>query len=1073
VGFKLPDPVRAEYDEGSAAHAPTIFCELTLMTLSRSLCCSLTLIGSLLVAGARAAEPELVGLLALAVKEDVAKELGFSAELQKSLLDLADKREMGGVGQALAAQSLERDARLAKLAPYRAESEAQMFALLSDEQRAKLEALREKQSDAAFKTTVWSDGAEPVQESEAKPEEPAVEPPSPNQSGPNDSEPRNDELPVHNAVETAKPQAANGKLTINFRFQPWKEVIDWYAQQAGLSLVLESPPPGTFNYQDTREYTPTEALDVLNSVLLTKGYTLVRKGRMLLVVNLEDGIPPNLVTDVPLAELEARGEYELVRVLFRVRGMTPEEAAAELQSLVGPQGSIVVLAKAGMIQVTETAGRIRTIRDVIEAIDDPVSATGEIRQYQLKHALVDDLLPVLRPMLGIPDQTLAAADGSLQLAPDLVSNKLLAQGKRSTLARLDELVKMLDIPDPTGANRVAETPQLEVYPVTGSDPAAVLAVLQTLMAGSELTRLATDPATGNLVALATPTQHATIRATLLQMQQDARQIEVIPLSTVDPQTAVLAISKLFNKSTDPTKPDPLAPTIDADLSTNTLLVRASPAQITQIRDLLKQMGDSGEVAVGSRGNVRMIPLSGSEIESALSQLEKVWPTIRPNKIRVVTPSSTIPSYRPGEQSTPAADEADSLMEELLRELPAPRDRGANSGKRVRAVFAAETTAAPEEDPVAKPQAASKPSVPGAPIVIAPGANGTIISSDDLEALDEFERLLSSAVSTSGTSGRQFAVFYLKYAEANTAAAVLGKVFGGSSGGTGGSLLGDIAGAAVGQAGGGLMGDLLGLGGAAAAGSGFTSAGVSIVPDLRLNALIVYALQDDLDTVDQLLRILDQRIGPEKIEAGGKARLIPVYNTSATAVATVVKEVYKDRLEGSGGGGGGGGQPNPEEFMRMMRGAMRGGDAASAEPEPDKMSIGIDERSNSLVVRASDPLFEQVEALVKQLDEEGLEKPQATQVVRLKGTNSAALKSAITSLLGDKVKTSSSMASTDAPQPPQPNQAEQQRREEQQQAEDRQRDERRREFFRRMIEMQQQGGGGDRGGRGGRGGPPGR
>jgi type II secretory pathway component GspD/PulD (secretin) len=390
------------------------------------------------------------------------------------------------------------------------------------------------------------------------------------------------------------------------------------------------------------------------------------------------------------------------------------------------------------------------------------------------------------------------------------------------------------------------------------------------------------------------------------------------------------------------------------------------------------------------------------------------------------------------------------------------------------VFAAETAPVPEASTKLQAAAAptnQKPSVPGAPIVIAPGANGTIISSDDLEALDEFERLLSTAVSTSGTSGRQFAVFYLKYAEANTAAAVLGKVFGGSSGGSGGSLLEDIAGAAVGQAGGGLMGDLLGLGGAASAGSGFTSAGVSIVPDLRLNALIVYALQDDLDTVDQLLRILDQRIGPEKIEAGGKARLIPVYNTSASAVAAVVKEVYKDRLEGASSGGGGGGQPNPEEFMRMMRGAMRGGDAASAEPEPDKMSIGIDERSNSLVVRASDPLFEQVEALVKQLDEEGLEKPQATQVVRLKGTNSAALKSAITSLLGDKVKTSTDTAGADTPQPPQPNQAEQQRREEQARAEERQRDERRREFFRRMMEMQQQGGG-DRGGRRGRGGPPG-
>jgi hypothetical protein len=79
---------------------------------------------------------------------------------------------------------------------------------------------------------------------------------------------------------------------------------------------MESPPPGTFNYSDTRTYSPAEALDVLNGVLLTKGYTLVRHGRMLVVVNLEDGIPPNLVPDVSLAELDQRfagGQSEVNR----------------------------------------------------------------------------------------------------------------------------------------------------------------------------------------------------------------------------------------------------------------------------------------------------------------------------------------------------------------------------------------------------------------------------------------------------------------------------------------------------------------------------------------------------------------------------------------------------------------------------------------------------------------------------------------------------------------------------------------------------------------------------------------
>src|SRR5262249_34143879 len=159
--------------------------------------------------------------------------------------------------------------------------------------------------------------------------------------------------------------------TFSFRYQPWPGVLDWFAEQAGLSLLMESPPPGTFNYTDTRGYTPTEALDVLNGGLLTKGFTLVRHGKMLVVVNLEDGIPPNLIPDVPLAGRDARGEYELIRVVFPVWNMTPEQAAAEIQPLLGPQGKVVILPQAREIQVTETGGRLRTIRSIVNSVEQP------------------------------------------------------------------------------------------------------------------------------------------------------------------------------------------------------------------------------------------------------------------------------------------------------------------------------------------------------------------------------------------------------------------------------------------------------------------------------------------------------------------------------------------------------------------------------------------------------------------------------------------------------------------------------------------------------------------------------
>ncbi len=87
--------------------------------------------------------------------------------------------------------------------------------------------------------------------------------------------------------------------------------------------------------------------------------------------------------------------------------------------------------------------------------------------------------------------------------------------------------------------------RLEVYELAPADPQTVLQVMQTLLAGSPGVRLATDANTGNLIALARPTEHATIRATLEQLRRQGTRLEVIPLRRLDPQVAAAAITKLL------------------------------------------------------------------------------------------------------------------------------------------------------------------------------------------------------------------------------------------------------------------------------------------------------------------------------------------------------------------------------------------------------------------------------------------------------------------------------------------------------------------------------------------------
>jgi hypothetical protein len=225
------------------------------------------------------------------------------------------------------------------------------------------------------------------------------------------------------------------------------------------------------------------------------------------------------------------------------------------------------------------------------------------------------------------------------------------------------------------------------------------------------------------------------------------------------------------------------------------------------------------------------------------------------------------------------------------------------------------------------------------------------------------------------------------------------------GGGGGGLIGDMAADMLGDVGGGLLTGLLG------AGSGSTTSllpgSLTIVPDMRMNMLIVNGTPAELDLIEQLLVIIDREGPVEPPETKGRPRLIPVYYTSADEVANVVRSAYASRIEGAAGQQR---QPSPEDFIRALRGGGgrggrngggRGGDSQNAQVT---MAVGVDARSNSLVVTAPQPLFDEVAAFVKDLDQAGAGTGDELRVISLNGTSPTLVQSALNSIVGSSAST---------------------------------------------------------------------
>lgn len=910
--------------------------------------------------------------------------------VKKGALALAEPQVQAGLGindeQKAAIAKLVAERAQAETDEAKAEVDKNIIAVLNEDQKenwSKFTGLEVASADASDDTPADEPADEPTEDTESTDDTPKAE------------------------VLSEAVLNEDGDINIRFSFRntPWQVVLEWFAEQNGLSLQMDAPPIGTFNYSDPNFYTPSQSLDVMNGVLLTRGFTLIRRRHLLTVVNLEDEIPDTLVEFVSVDDLDSRGEYELVKTLFPLVKMTAEEAQQDFEKLLGAQGKMFTFPAAKQVIIQETAGRLRQIRDIIKAVEEPrIKKDGMVEEFTLEFMPAEDILLVARGLLGLGEDQNRNED--INIAVDPLGTRIFATGKEEKIALLRTIIERVDVDPLDGAEaEPGEQPYLMTHAIQVADPTTAYDVLQTMLEGLPDVRMALDPATNKLIAYARPSEHATIKATIAELEGEVPQFEVISLQTIDPEMAVAMIANMFD--IDPETPDPNGPKVTADLETMKLFVRATEGELKMIRSMIERL--ESENSVGAGGNIRILPFSGDSAIDAVNRANRFW--TGENRIQLITPedrkNSTI------DQRTPENREDDSTPAPPSDDPPAAPTTDINKQNDT-------VTGGPRLMHFVSQNPTDEPALNvGSDIIVEITEDGIIIASNDIEALDKFEAILRQLMPpTASQTDRRITVFYLKYAKADIASTLIQQILsGGADSGDLGSLVGDMAGGLLGG-GGGLMGMMLGgLGGDSggdASGTTFSASGtVSIVADPRLNALVVQANDEDLAMIDDLLTVIDQEDSQTDVQLQGKPRLIPIVYTDADNIANVLRQVYADRIIGNNQGQQQQRQPSPEDIIKALRGGGgggRGGGGNDSRGEITKMTVGVDTTSNSVIVAAPDQLFKEVEDLVKTIDQAGTQTNETLEVRTLHLANPDVVREALGSILGEEVSSSSSGSS---------------------------------------------------------------
>ncbi|HAD57884.1 MAG TPA: general secretion pathway protein [Planctomycetaceae bacterium] len=822
--------------------------------------------------------------------------------------------------------------------------------------------------------------------------------------------------------------AEKGELSFAFERTPWRDVINWLADEGELALHISDLPTGTFTYLDPNTFTIQEALDRINLFLLPERFTLVRSGRLLSVVNLGDARSfKQLDALAPLkkvSELDSLKDHELVKCIMPLGELNPEDAIEELGALnliMTPS----VFTKTRQLLIIDTVSKLKAARTILEKFEPDTLDNGTlVKNFPLNNVDSEDVLVVARPHLGLATGEMIGIDVSLSADPQ--GKAIFVTGVSDKVKLVENLIKAIDIPE--AGQEDLKDQILKSHPIKG-DVELVYNVLQTLLV-DETIRLSMDQGASTVVALATPEIQAKIEQTIEELKVADAEFEVIPLKSVDPYFAITLLEEMLDLDDTSTDNDfdnyrgkdswdrrrqPQAksakvppPKIDADPGNRRLFVRGRRSQIDEIKRVIEGLEAGSTVTEENEENIRIFPMTESQAEKTLQTAAQFWK--RENPI----------IYFPSVQS-----ETTSAVERVVSEASDPIVRQVS----------------PQIPPTGK-LLTDRARTDKSPIRCQMTPRGLLMQCDDAEALTALETLLQTITGPGKSAPSPPIVFYLKYTRAVEAVRMLAELLDGGEAAKefeAGSLVnGYVSGSSSTY-----LGSLI----TSRDGTISMIAGtITVVADPRLNRLIAQGTAADIQLIDGYLKIIDKDNSITSIETWGTSQIIELKYSRAAEVAETLRTAYSGRVAGGTaqaqqqGKQQPGQQGRPQENQknnddrksddkgkdnnkgRPPQAQQKGGSAGqSGEPQ---MTIAVHEPSNSLIITAPRSLFEEVRQLAQIVDERNrksvriLNLPSGVELEQLQGVLSGQQGTAAGSRYAP-ARTSSSSTSGGKPGTPRP------------------------------------------------------
>jgi len=311
------------------------------------------------------------------------------------------------------------------------------------------------------------------------------------------------------------PQPAK-EIRLNFQNASLSDVLSYLSEAAGFIIVQEAPVSGVVSVVSKQSMSPDDAVDLLNSVLTEKGYTAIRNGRILKIVNRLDAQKRDLPVMAGSDPAQIPRKDQMVTQILPVRYLDAAKLVENLRPLLASDSSISANESSNAIVLADTQTNVHRIAEIIRALDTNVSSISTIQVFPLQYADSKSLATVLTQLFttdssrnqqqgggfgrgggflppwmggrgggGQPqnNQSQSPAQQAAQrvvAVSDDQSNSVVVSAPEEAMNSISEIVHRLD-------TNIADITETRIFPLEHADAMEMANILATLYADTDST----------------------------------------------------------------------------------------------------------------------------------------------------------------------------------------------------------------------------------------------------------------------------------------------------------------------------------------------------------------------------------------------------------------------------------------------------------------------------------------------------------------------------------------------------------------------------------------------------------